>query len=121
MGWQELSHRIALSTLAVAGLAASTLAQTFSGIGDLPGSAYLSRAFVVSGDGSIVAGESAQTFGYIMPTSWTPAQGLDALPDLPGGAVRGVGEAASRDGSIIVGASGSASTNDSGAPYEACL
>ncbi|MDZ4780236.1 MAG: PEP-CTERM sorting domain-containing protein [Planctomycetia bacterium] len=83
------------------------------GLGDLPGGPFYSRAFDVSGDGSVVVGESISgasaansphqndTEGFY----WTDPTGMVGIGDLPGGPFFSVIDAVSADGSIMVGTS----------------
>ena len=74
----------------------------FTGLGDLPGSAFRSRANGVSGDGGVVVGYSAGTAGT-EGFRWTAAGGMVGLGDIPGGIFGSQANAASADGSVIVG------------------
>jgi probable HAF family extracellular repeat protein len=57
-------------------------AATFSGVGDLPGGAFLSEARAAFADGSVVVGWSndneTQTYGAFR---WREGSGMVALPD----------------------------------------
>jgi probable HAF family extracellular repeat protein len=58
---------------------------TFTPLGDLPGGSFSSRAFGVSDDGSVVAGQSNSSSGSFEPFRWTSNGGMVGLGDLPGG------------------------------------
>src|SRR4030081_3424315 len=86
-------------------LASTASAQTFTGLGFLPGPGF-SLGYGVSGDGSVVVGESGNNYpGPFTAFRWTGAGGmvsLGTLPDEPSSFASGI----SGDGSVIVGASG---------------
>src|SRR5262249_51771000 len=65
-------------------------------LGTLPGTQY-SQAYGVSGDGSVVVGESG-----LDAFRWTETNGMEALPLLPG-ANGASAYCVSRDGSVIAG------------------
>jgi len=73
------------SILAMCGLLCSvTLADSFTPLGDLPGSFISSRAEGVSGDGSVVVGYSDGVNGT-EAFRWDSVGGMVGLGDLPGG------------------------------------
>lgn len=84
-------------------------AQTFTGVGDLPGGSSSSTATGISGDGSVIVGFSNGEEGD-EAFRWTEAGGIQGLgdlpggnPNLPGGAFSSSATGASADGSVIVG------------------
>ena len=79
-------------------------AATFSGLGDLPGGAFLSQAKGVSADGAIISGVGISENGW-EAFRWTKASGLEPLGDLPGGRFESFGSGISDDGSVVVGRS----------------
>src|SRR5688572_24003293 len=83
-------------------------AATFSGLGDLAGGAFMSRAIGISADGSVVVGSSASTAGD-QAFRWTSGGGMVGLGDLPGGAFASTAHDVSADGTVIVGSSASPS------------
>ena len=106
--WSARLAPLALSC-GVAWATSVATAQSFSGLGFLPGGTE-SYARDVSGDGSVVVG-----YGFIPPGNspttgfrafrWTSAGGMENLGTLPGGTYS-AGRAVSADGSVIVGHSG---------------
>jgi uncharacterized membrane protein len=68
----------------------------FSGIGDLPGGAYASAAFAVTGDGAHVVGYATEAGQRAV--RWSPGLGLQALS-----AVESQAFAVSSDGRVIAG------------------
>ena len=58
-------------------------ALSFTGLGDLTGGSFQSRAYGVSSDGSVVVGGSSSTSGT-EAFRWT-SSGMVGLGDLPGG------------------------------------
>jgi probable HAF family extracellular repeat protein len=78
------------------------------GLGDLPGGAFNSLAFGVSGDGSVVVGQSYSASG-LEAFRWTQSEGIVGLGDLSGGLFQSVAIGVSGDGSVVVGDSYSAS------------
>ena len=76
----------------------------FSGLGDLPGGTFTSRAWGVSGDGQTVVGYSNvdDSSGPSEAFRWTQGAGMQGL-GLLDGATFSSGRAASGDGSVIVG------------------
>ncbi len=89
----------------IATLAAGAHAQTFQGLGMLPGHAA-SGARAVSGDGLTVVGVSAEltTVGNPRPFRWTAAMGMQPLPVLAG-STQSAALAVSTDGSVAAGES----------------
>jgi probable HAF family extracellular repeat protein len=95
-----------------------TAAGGISEIGDLPGGNVASTALGVSGDGSVVAGQSSSALSfsnlppYEEPFRWSAADGMTGLGYLPATNGRyGGATAVSGDGQVIVGTS----TGDNGA------
>lgn len=95
--------------LCLTGWTASSFAQSFQGIGDLPGGSVDSRAFGVSADGRTVVGQSTSSAGA-EACVWRDGV-LTGLGDLPGGAVESFAFAASFDGSILIGRARDASAH----------
>jgi probable HAF family extracellular repeat protein len=77
-----------------------TRQQGMASLGTLPGHTQ-STAHGVSGDGTIVVGESS--LDLEMAFRWSADSGMIALGDLPGGEKRSVALAISHDGTTIVG------------------
>lgn len=75
---------------------------TFQGVGDLPGGAFESHAYGISGDGKTVVGLSLSSAGA-EGFKWTGGV-ISPLGDLPDGDFESNALGASYDGSIIVGA-----------------
>jgi probable HAF family extracellular repeat protein len=73
-------------------------------LGDLDGGSFYSYAYGVSGDGSVVVGNSARE-GSNKAFRWTQAGGMVSLGDLSYGAYSSSASGASSDGSVIVGES----------------
>jgi probable HAF family extracellular repeat protein len=86
----------------------SSSGATFSGVGDLAGGSVGSNAFGLSGDGSVIVGDSTTASGN-EAFRWTAGGGIVGLGELSGGAFAGVALDASSDGSVIVGQSESGS------------
>lgn len=97
---QRLSLCVALACLGLA--PAAWAAGEFVTLGDLSGGAFSSRAVGVSGDGSVVAGNSIGNNGA-EGFRWTQAGGMVTLGDLPGGGIDNEAYGISSDGSTIVG------------------
>jgi uncharacterized membrane protein len=99
-------HRfLRVSTLALfplpALLASGARAQSFQGIGDLPGGAFESYASGVSADGTTVVGYGIGASGKTA-VYWRNGV-LTGLGDLAGGAVDSIAFGTNQDGSVIVG------------------
>jgi len=77
----------------------TALAASFTPLPLLPGSTS-SRAFGVSGDGSVVVGYDLTNLGQNQAWRWTQAGGTVALPLLPGGSSSEAYDV-SGDGSIV--------------------
>src|SRR5437868_7662 len=92
-----------LAVFASAAGAAGAGAQTFTGLGFLPGGGY-SQAWAVSADGSVVVGNSAGAEGYFRAFRWDRQAGMVGLGVLPG-AVDSYGRGVSGDGTVVVGQS----------------
>ncbi len=75
---------------------------SFQGLGDLSGGAYNSKAYGVSGDGTVVVGESVSSWGT-EAFRWTTATEMVGLGDLSGGTYASTARGISGDGSTIVG------------------
>jgi len=80
------------------------VAASFQGLGDLPGSNFLSVATAVSSNGAVVVGYSRSTNG-LQAFRWTEATGLQGLGELSGGAYSSFASAVSADGTTVVGGS----------------
>jgi len=80
---------------------AEAVEPSFTGLGDLPGGDYQTRAYGISGDGTVVVGEGAGPGGY-EPFMWTQETGVVGLGWLPGGDF-GLARSVSADDSVIVG------------------
>src|SRR5262245_46409313 len=78
-------------------------APSFQGLGVLPGYAS-SVALAVSGDGSVVVGESDHGASTAQPFRWTSGGGMQGLGHLPGD-TSGTAIGVSGDGSVVVGLS----------------
>ena len=115
-----LLRRIVICVSPVFGFALSVspakggMVPSFTGLGDLSGGNYLSRAWAVSADGSVVVGESYSEQG-LEAFRWTPSGGMFGLGDLPGGSFYSFALGLSRDGAVVVGGSNSGSGRE--APY----
>jgi probable HAF family extracellular repeat protein len=75
-------------------------------LGKLAGGNGHARALGISGNGSVIVGESGSTFagiGSLEAFRWSQADGMVGLGDLPGGTNSSHAYAASLDGSVIVG------------------
>lgn len=89
---------LAFLTVVVPSVAAQP---TFQGVGDLPGGAFESHAYGISGDGKTVVGLSLSLSGA-EAFKWTGGV-ISPLGDLPDGDFESNALGASYDGSIIVG------------------
>ncbi len=76
---------------------------TITNLGDLPGGAFDSVAWGISGDGQVVVGQGTSSSGG-QAFSWKNGV-MSALPYLPGTSGPSIGYAANSDGSVVVGAS----------------
>jgi uncharacterized membrane protein len=74
------------------------------GLGDLPGGTFLSAAYAVSADGSVIVGSSnvGPTINDNEPFRWTSSGGMAGLGLLPG-SFNGRARSVSADGSVVVG------------------
>jgi len=102
-----------IAVLVLAALMVTSAAQgataDFQGLGDLAGGIDWSRAYAISGDGSVVVGSSASESYTSQAFSWTVGGGIASLPLLSGdGTSRALG--VNYDGSVIVGFSKVSST-----------
>lgn len=102
------------SLLALCVAAASSIAQAeLLGLGYLPNGNSESYAVGVSGDGSVVVGNSRSAYDYDNPSNdsqvfrWTQASGMQGLGYLPGGGEHSWASAVSADGAVVVGSSDS--------------
>ncbi len=98
---------VAIGTLALAA-APTVCAQSFQGIGDLPGGAFESYALSISADGTTTVGQSVTANG-MEAFRWRDGT-LVALDDLPGGAVASLAYRCNFNGSVIVGQGTDATT-----------
>lgn len=90
-----------LSFVSLATVAATAQAQSFEGLGDLPGGAVESLAIGVSADGSTVVGRS-QVAGGFEAFRWRNGS-MTGLSDLAGGPFESTAFGCNFDGSVIVG------------------
>ena len=72
------------------------------GLGDLEGGEFSSFGFKISGDGSVIVGDSDSTLGR-QAFRWTAETEMQALGDLEGGEFSSVASSVSADGAVIVG------------------
>lgn len=84
------------------GLGANSHAQSFVGLGDLPGGEFNSSAGNLSGDGRFVSGSSQIDVDLGEAFLWTEQTGMIGL-GMPSGSDRSGGAAVSNDGSVVVG------------------
>src|SRR5690606_32503097 len=91
-------------------LAPALRAQSFEGLGDLPGGATRSVANAVSGDGTVVVGDSESAAGRT-PFRWTAATGIQELAGVPAGPSSSANDA-SAGGSVIIGQAGETAVTD---------
>jgi uncharacterized membrane protein len=73
-----------------------------TGMGDLPGGIFSSRAHDISADGSVIIGSGGSDSGGNEACRWT-SEGLTGLGDFPGGIFWSEAYGVSADGSVIVG------------------
>jgi probable HAF family extracellular repeat protein len=78
-----------------------------TGLGDLAGGLFSSRATAVCHDGSVVVGAGYSASGQ-EAFLWTAGTGMVGLGDLAGGSFNSVANGVSADGSVVVGYSSSA-------------
>ena len=71
-------------------------------LGDLPGGVFLSHAWGVNADGSVVVGRGTSANG-VEAFRWTQADGMQPLGDLPGGLFESIAFDVNADGSVVVG------------------
>ncbi|MEL7167811.1 MAG: T9SS type A sorting domain-containing protein [Bacteroidota bacterium] len=81
---------------------ASTQAQSFEGLGDLPGGDFRSQASAVSADGTVVVGQGRSENG-VEAFRWTRSGAMEGLGGLPGGDMSSGATDVSADGSAVVG------------------
>ena len=82
---------------------AAASAQSFMGLGDLPGGDFESNAANLSADGRFVTGGSVVGSGFASEAFlWTQSTGMVGLGNIPG-TVGSQGNAVSNDGSTVVG------------------
>jgi len=103
-----MQRLIALLGSLLAASASSADLPSFTGVGDLPGGASDSVAFAISGDGSVVVGESDSSSG-IQAFRWTAGGGITGLGFVSLVDPESSANAISSNGSVIVG-----SSNDAG-------
>lgn len=72
------------------------------GLGELAGGSFYSEALSISGDGSVIVGQSISANGF-EAFRWTESEGMVGLGDLAGGSYFSQAFSASADGSVIVG------------------
>ena len=81
---------------------AATASPMFVPLGDLPGGAFLSSAYAVSDDGSVVGGSG--TAGFVAEAfRWTSEGGMQGLGQVTPGGFDSVVRGVSGDGSVAVG------------------
>lgn len=100
-GVQRLAVGIILGGPIMAG------AQTFFGLGDLPGGFHRSEAFAVSGDGTTVVGKSSSAASGNLEYEafrWRAGEGIVGLGVLDPGQPTSLAAAVSQDGQVVVGA-----------------
>jgi len=78
---------------------------SMSGLGDLPGGDFNSRARAISGDAGTIVGGATSASGF-EAYRWTAGSGMVGLGALPGGAYNSEALGVSSNGSTIVGYSG---------------
>src|SRR5688500_17953703 len=90
--------------LSIVGMAEPVVgrAQSCTGVGDLPGGAFRSRANAISADGRVVVGESWSGSGDSEGFRWEQGV-LVPLGDLDGGVISSLPKGVSADGGVIVG------------------
>jgi probable HAF family extracellular repeat protein len=101
MSNQKHCASIALS-FGLSMMAVAASAQSFTGLGDLPGSIFNSQALGVSADGSVIVGLSVSSNGT-EAFRWTSGGGMEGLGDLPGGNFVSHAQDVSDDGTVVVG------------------
>jgi probable HAF family extracellular repeat protein len=94
--WETLALAVLLATSASYHPA---VAQSFQGLGFLPGDTY-SAAIAVNADGTVAVGTSSGTFGHAF--RWTASGGMVGLGYLPGDN-QSLAGAVNADGSVVVG------------------
>jgi probable HAF family extracellular repeat protein len=94
-----VSNALIATALACAGVAApgQGLAQTMTGLGDLPGGNFYSIAKGISADGSVIVGVSHSDKGQ-EAFRWTKNGGMQGVGDLQEGGFRSEASAVSADG-----------------------
>ena len=76
---------------------------TFQGLGFLPGQTAESHTLDISADGTVVAGYSANSYGYWEAFRWSQVDGIQKLGTFPGGSKATMAQGVSADGTYIVG------------------
>jgi probable HAF family extracellular repeat protein len=104
--WHQF--RFACLALLLTLIVAPVRAQSFQGLGSLPGGEFNNEATAISGNGRVVVGQSRSIpaeneASLIQAFRWTEATGMVGLGDLPGGAAESGATAVSTDGSVVVG------------------
>ncbi len=95
----------ALLFLSFASAAPSVFAQSFMGLGDLPGGDFFSFANGISGDGRAVTGQSHTVGDATEAFLWKEGTGIVGL-GVPNGSVSSLSAATNQDGSVVVGLHG---------------
>ena len=110
MKWQPLAALVVCAALSTCLATDELIAESFQGLGDLPGGEIGSWAQGISADGLVVVGqsESLSASGH-EAFRWTQAGGMVGLGDLPGGVFDSTARAVSADGAVVVGLSTSGS------------
>lgn len=86
LGNQKMTmrHLLGISFATMVGLSGSIFASTFTGLGDLEGGEFASRAFGISDDGMVVVGSSVSDIG-MEAFRWSKEEGIVGLGFLPSG------------------------------------
>lgn len=96
-------HRPSLLALAFLFAAFPAAAQSFEGLGDLPGGQFRSSAAGVSADGTVVVGYSYAAEGSGTAFRWTADDGMQELGVLAAGNGFSSAAGVSADGTVVVG------------------
>ncbi len=107
--------------LAASAFAGTACAASFTGLGDLPGGRFDSKAYGISGDGSVVVGTGAGASGVSEAFRWTAATGMVSLDTGSDGTRFFSAEAVSADGGTAVGRVRSMWDEASGTNYLSAL
>jgi probable HAF family extracellular repeat protein len=99
-GATQMMGRALLGALVLAWMATVAWSQSLTWLGTLGG--WVSWAYAVSADGSVVVGKSENAAGRFHAFRWTESGGMQDLGTLPGGRYS-YAFAVSADGSVVVG------------------